>query len=112
MIGRAAFPHCDTRVLHAPGECGYCDGYADWQGLRRLWGIAFTGHQPQTTVTGKQLPCPADFNRPPDSPSDHRQWPGNIPKDGGPPVDIEALTEAYIRTNPPKKRRRMFGGRR
>lgn len=79
---RAAFPHCDTRVLHAPDECEYCDMYPDWQKLRRMWGIAFTGHQPrEENIHGlirKELPCPADFNRPPDSPSDHRQWPGNV----------------------------------
>lgn len=102
---RAAFPHCDTRVLHAPAECEYCDKYDDWQELRRLWGIAFTGHEPQESGHSKELPCPADFNRPPDSPSDHRQWPGNTPE-GYAPLDIEALTEAYIQTNPPKPRRR------
>lgn len=71
---RAAFPHCDQRILHAPDVCEYCDGYPDWQQLRRMWGVAFTGQQPRAG----QVPCPADFNRPPDSPSDHRQWPGNV----------------------------------
>ena len=42
----AQFPHCDTRVLHAPGECEFCDGQPVWQALRRAWGIAFTGHPP------------------------------------------------------------------
>lgn len=41
------FPHCDSRVLHAPGECEFCDRHPDWQELRKSWGIAFTGHQPQ-----------------------------------------------------------------
>lgn len=67
-------PHCDQRILHAPGECQYCDGYADWQELRQMWGIAFTGHAPQDG----QFPCPADYHRPPNTPSDHRQWPGNV----------------------------------
>lgn len=71
---RAAFPHCDTRVLHAPDECEYCDMYPDWQKLRRMWGIAFTGHRPRDA----ELPCPADYHRPPGSPSDHRHWPGNV----------------------------------
>jgi hypothetical protein len=75
MSERAAFPHCDQRILHAPeDECKYCNEYADWQELRRMWGIAFTGHTPLSD----QLPCPADANRPPDSPADHRQWPGNV----------------------------------
>jgi hypothetical protein len=82
---RAEFPHCDTRILHAPGECEYCAEYSDWQDLRKRWGIAFTGHEPQEirvsdTVIGRELPCPADFNRPPSSPSDHRRWPGNTPE--------------------------------
>lgn len=54
-------------------ECEYCDHYPDWQELRQMWSIAFTGHEP----TADQLPCPADHARPPDSPSDHRQWHGN-----------------------------------
>lgn len=86
VTGEPQYPHCDTRILHAPGECEFCDGHADWQLLRKRWGIAFTGHQPQVErigpVTRKELPCPADFNRPPDSPSDHRQWHGNTPKKG------------------------------
>lgn len=74
---RAAFPHCDTRVLHGPKDgCDYCNSYPDWQGLRTMWGIAFTGHKP----TDDQLPCPADAARPKGSPSDHRQWAGNRPQ--------------------------------
>lgn len=71
---RAFAPHCDARILHAPGQCWACDLYPDWQELREKWGIAFTGQQPLTGVAGNQLPCPADFNRPPESRSDHRQW--------------------------------------
>lgn len=41
-----------------------------------MWHIAFTGEEP----TDDQLPCPADAARPPGSPSDHRQWPGNRPE--------------------------------
>lgn len=74
---RAAMPHCDTRILHAPSECRYCDQYDDWQELRRKWGIAFTGHEPVVHGHSAELPCPADYNRPKDSSSDHRQWPGN-----------------------------------
>jgi hypothetical protein len=82
---RAFAPHCDQRILHAPGDCWACDLYPDWQKLRQLWGIAFTGHQPKDEVlrvdqreepvaVRRELPCPADYNRPPESPSDHRQW--------------------------------------
>lgn len=71
---RAFAPHCDARILHAPGECWACDLYPDWQELREKWGIAFTGRAPLTGVAGNQLPCPADFNRPPGSKSDHTRW--------------------------------------
>ncbi|HEY3718378.1 MAG TPA: hypothetical protein VGL39_27965 [Jatrophihabitantaceae bacterium] len=72
----AQFPHCDQRVLHAPGECEYCDRRPEWQELRTAWGIAFTGHKPAGDwVT---LPCPADVARPAGSPADHRQWGGNV----------------------------------
>lgn len=78
---RAFAPHCDARILHAPGECWACDLYPDWQDLRVKWGICFTGQVPDPRVVGEarlierhMLPCPADYNRPPDSPSDHRQW--------------------------------------
>lgn len=76
--GRAFAAHCDGRILHAPGECWSCDLYPDWQKLRELWGIAFTGHQPE----GDQLPCPADHARPPGSPADHRQWGPNTAQGG------------------------------
>jgi hypothetical protein len=84
--GRAFAPHCDQRILHEPGACWSCDLYPDWQALRVKWGIAFTGHRPEEERLGpvaeimavrRQLPCPADFNRPADSPSDHRNWPNN-----------------------------------
>jgi hypothetical protein len=39
----APFPHCDQRVLHAPGSCQYCDAYPKYQELRVAWGINFTG---------------------------------------------------------------------
>lgn len=70
--GRAFAPHCDARILHKSGECWACDLYPDWQKLRELWGINFTGH----SVPGF-LPCPADYHRPPGSRSDHRLWPNN-----------------------------------
>lgn len=61
-------PHCDQRVLHAPGECRFCDDCPEWQRLRVVWGIAFTGHEPGED----QVRCPSrreveTINR----------WPGN-----------------------------------
>lgn len=82
--GRAFAPHCDQRILHEPGKCWACDLYPDWQTLRVKWDIAFTGQEPTPRRVGELgfterhiLPCPADYNRPPGSPSDHRQWPNN-----------------------------------
>jgi hypothetical protein len=65
----AQFPHCDPRVLHAPHECAYCDKHSDWQDLRIVWGIAFTGYTPE----GTELPCPADHARG----DKHKDWGGN-----------------------------------
>lgn len=70
---RATMPHCDQAVLHAPGECTYCDAYPDWQELRSLWGIAFTGHTP----TGREVPCPSDYRR---GEGGAHSWPGNQPR--------------------------------
>jgi hypothetical protein len=69
------FPHCDQRILHAPGECQYCDAHPEWQELRIKWGIAFTGYEPE----GKELPCPADYARG----DSHKLWYGNVAKPEG-----------------------------
>jgi hypothetical protein len=66
------FPHCDQRILHAPGECEFCDRRPEWQALRFAWGIAFTGYQPE----GKELPDPASNARPVEV---INRWPGNVP---------------------------------
>lgn len=52
------FPHCDSRILHKPGECEYCDKHPDWQQLRFLWNVNFTGHYD----LDKML-CPAEQYR-------------------------------------------------
>lgn len=76
----AQFPHCDSRVLHAPRECEYCDEHPDWQELRRAWAINFTGHHLEATeYGGKYLPCPSEANRPL---SLINQWDGNVPFKG------------------------------
>jgi hypothetical protein len=51
---KAPFPHCDPYILHAPGECKFCDKYPDEQQRRNLLGINYTGH----TDSDKQQ-CPA-----------------------------------------------------
>lgn len=68
------FPHCDDRILHAPGECSVCDLYPVKQKGRVAARIAFTGHTP---VPG-QDPCPADEARPPGTDRWHGYWHGNV----------------------------------
>lgn len=69
---REVAPHCDQSVLHAPGECEYCDQRPEWQALRQRWGIAFTGHTP----TEHQVPCPSDQRR---GRGEAHAWGGNRP---------------------------------
>lgn len=92
MTERAYAPHCDSSILHAPGVCEYCDHYPDWQELRKLWRIAFTGE-------------PSDEHTAPD-PSSHfrpvavsHQWPGNTPEgytQYGSSFDAEMPTEVWF----------------
>lgn len=70
------YPHCDASVLHAPGECEYCDRHQEWQELRKAWGIAFTGRPEE----GK-LPDPASLKRPVET---INKWAGNQPKKAEP----------------------------
>jgi hypothetical protein len=71
------FPHCDSRILHKPGECAYCDKHPDWQELRRAWGINFTGGRTKKDGDSIWLPCPAEVNRPLDT---INKWGGNVPE--------------------------------
>jgi hypothetical protein len=83
------FPHCDPRILHAPGECGYCDSRPEWQDLRKAWQIAFTGHKPEALAEPRHLtleqvlPCPADFIRG----DTHIMWGGNVARPAQPQAD-------------------------
>lgn len=63
-LDRAPFPHCDDLVLHAPGECKYCDHYPDRQAERVSSGVNFTGHGPDPASGRRPLEI---INR----------WPGN-----------------------------------
>lgn len=69
-------PHCDSAVLHAPGECVYCDACPAWQDYRVIVGIAFTGHEP----TKGQIYCPSTYER---SVEVINLWPGNRPQPKG-----------------------------
>lgn len=92
------FPHCDSRVLHAPGECEYCDKHPEWQELRNMWNIAFTGHsydkngKPAITdeYRGPVQPCPAEAARGMESVN---SWQGNIPMNSGDLKDLKVVSE-------------------
>lgn len=70
--GRAYAPHCDSSVLHAPGQCAYCDHYPDWQAYRQVARIAFTGQDPKDD----EVACPSDQRR---GPAGAHVWRGNRP---------------------------------
>lgn len=82
------FPHCDSSVLHAPGECEYCDGHEDWQVLRHMWGINFTGHRDPT----KQI-CPAEARR---ELTTINAWQGNVAETPVSAADIEEATSRLL----------------
>jgi hypothetical protein len=76
---RAAYPHCDSLVLHSPGECRYCDMYPEQQQRRELQGINFTGQ-----YDPNKRPCPAEQYR---SLETINKWGGNVarrPRPGDP----------------------------
>jgi len=66
----ASFPHCDDLVLHAPGECFYCDKYAVAQAKRIADGVNFTGHNDPS-----KKPCPSLARRPLET---IERWSGNV----------------------------------
>jgi hypothetical protein len=98
-------PHCDQRVLHAPEDnCQVCNGHPEWQELRELWGINFTGHNDPD-----KLPCPAQTER---SIKDINQWRGNVPLT---PDVLKALDEfktsmTEVVEELTEKRRRQYWG--
>ena len=77
VAGFICGPHCDHRVLHAPGECETCDGFPTLQKAREMWGIAYTA-DPRPASELPANPCPAEAARG-DAEGIHR-WPGNAPQ--------------------------------
>ncbi len=63
-------PHCDGKILHAPGVCDDCDQFPVFQFVRKLWGINYTEEGDLN-----KLPCPAEAYRG----TGHKQWTGNRP---------------------------------
>lgn len=71
------FPHCDARILHAPGVCEYCDEKPEWQQLRTVWGICFSGENP---TDSQPIACPADLAVMFGQRGDYNGWNGNVPE--------------------------------
>ena len=65
------YPHCDALVLHAPGECDYCDDHGEWQQLRVMWKINFTGKREDGFTI-----CPSEARR---DLATINEWAGNRP---------------------------------
>lgn len=66
-------PHCDPSILHGPDSgCTFCNECPDWQALREMWQINFTGE-----YDTDKAPCPSVYFR---SVSDRDAWPGNRPE--------------------------------
>lgn len=68
--GDVQYPHCDGLILHAPGECEFCDRHPDWQQARVDQKINFTGHHDEDKAT-----CPAEVRRPLET---INRWGGNV----------------------------------
>jgi hypothetical protein len=62
-------PHCDDLVLHAPGECKFCDWEMEAQAERVRARVNFTGHRDADKVA-----CPSELRR---SLSTIERWGGN-----------------------------------
>lgn len=71
-MARAFAPHCDQSILHAPGKCQYCDEYPDWQEMREVQRINFTGEN-----DADKAPCPSEAFRPAEV---RDRWGGNVAK--------------------------------
>lgn len=66
------YPHCDPRILHDPeDECEVCDQHPEWQELRKMWKINFTGKRVPDFII-----CPSELERPLDT---INAWPNNRP---------------------------------
>lgn len=82
------YPHCDPQVLHAPGECEYCDDRKEWQELREQWRINFTGHYDSDKTI-----CPSEQTRGIGKVGGENGWVGNSPTRGRLP-DPEEVASA------------------
>lgn len=66
------YPHCDMRVLHAPGRCVHCDAAPKAQRERIFRKVNFTGQ-----LRDGRAPCPSDLRR---GLGGSHVWRGNRPR--------------------------------
>lgn len=59
------YPHCNPRILHAPGHCEYCDRHPVLQQARVNLGVNFTGQSDPAKDK-----CPSGFTT--------NLWAGNV----------------------------------
>lgn len=87
---RAYMPHCDQRILHAPGECVHCDKFPEWQEARVHQMVNFTGHtDPHCSADPASARTLEHMNR----------WPGNRPvSEQASGVDDAYLESMFTRT--------------
>ena len=64
------YPHCDQRILHAPGQCVYCDQFGPLQEARLDQRVNFTGEYREGFSQ-----CPAERERPLET---INRWYGNV----------------------------------
>lgn len=69
------FPHCDSEILHKPGECRYCDVHPAWQERRLRAGVRFSGETPDA-YPYPTVACPSESWRTAETAA---AWPGNRP---------------------------------
>jgi hypothetical protein len=82
------YPHCDSNVLHPPGQCWACDLYPDLQLEREQNGINYTGYNDPALK-----PDPALEHRPLDS---INSWWGNVENDGYDPWRCDICTDWWV----------------
>jgi len=89
----AQFPHCDSRIVHRPLTCIYCDMHPELQQKRIDEGINFTGEHD----TSKRM-CPAEAARPLDI---INRWGGNTPKEENMDIHVVISHEDDLQIDTP-----------
>lgn len=95
-------PHCDQRVLHAPGVCDVCDSFPIYQKAREVWGIAYTRSE-EDDPPYPGLPDPAEVSR---SVKEINAWGNNQPHTGE--KGLPPLTDLLVEMSNPERIEEMI----